>query len=244
MRSAGRGEISITRASPAFGAPHRCLHREPRDADARADAHAALLGDDVLSLRLPGDLARALRLRRERVFVYLARPRLDDERTARLMAIACASSRPARSPPSSSSSPTRCRPSAPGSGSCCHLAWIYGAAALPFFFAGCVITLAISAWTREINRLYLFDLAGAALGCLLLVPALGTLGAIDTVLLVALLASVAGWLLRAGASRWLSWLPRPRSSPGTGSRRSWCCTRPRASRQSRWSSRAGTPSRA
>ena len=136
-------------------------------------------------------------------------------------------------------------PFSPGLGILLSLAWIYGAAALPFFFAGCVITLAISAWTRQINRLYLFDLAGAALGCLLLVPALGTLGAIDTVLLVALLASArrmaaVGPALHAGSRGC-----RGRcSSPGTASRPSWSCARPRASRKRRSSSRAGTPSRA
>src|SRR5512134_3623833 len=40
--------------------------REPRHAGAGAHAHAALLGHDVLPLLLPGDLARALRLRGER----------------------------------------------------------------------------------------------------------------------------------------------------------------------------------
>ena len=129
------------------------------------------------------------------VFVYLARPRLDDERTARLMAIACALFAASTVAALFVILAHPLSPFSPGLGILLSLAWIYGAAALPFFFAGCVITLAISAWTREINRLYLFDLAGAALGCLLLVPALGTLGAIDTVLLVALLACVAGWLL-------------------------------------------------
>ncbi|HVQ24919.1 MAG TPA: hypothetical protein VMV01_07075, partial [Planctomycetota bacterium] len=131
------------------------------------------------------------------VFVYLARPRLDDERTARLMAIACALFAASTVAALFVILAHPLSPFSPGLGILLSLAWIYGAAALPFFFAGCVITLAISAWTREINRLYLFDLAGAALGCLLLVPALGTLGAIDTVLLVALLAALAGWLLSA-----------------------------------------------
>ena len=129
------------------------------------------------------------------VFVYLARPRLDDGRTAWLMAIACALFAASTVAALFVILAHPLSPFSPGLGILLSLAWIYGAAALPFFFAGCVITLAISAWTREINRLYLFDLAGAALGCLLLVPALGTLGAIDSVLLVALLASLAGWLL-------------------------------------------------
>ena len=34
--------------------------------------------------------------------------------------------------------------------------------ALPFFFAGCAVTLAITRLATEISKLYLFDLAGAA----------------------------------------------------------------------------------
>ena len=75
-----------------------------------------------------------------------------------------------------------------------RLARIYGAAALPFFFAGCAVTLAITRLAREISRLYLFDLAGAALGCLLLIPVLNTIGAINIVLLVSSVGAVAGVL--------------------------------------------------
>src|ERR1051325_5574258 len=57
-----------------------------------------------------------------------------------------------------------------------RLTKIYGATALPFFFAGCVITLAITKFAKEISKLYLFDLAGAALGCLLLIPVLNVIG--------------------------------------------------------------------
>src|SRR5262249_11779800 len=72
------------------------------------------------------------------------------------------------------------------------LAAIYGAAALAFFFSGCTITLAVTVWAPEAGRLYFFDLAGAAFGCLALVPALEFLGAVDSVLLVAVLAALAG----------------------------------------------------
>jgi predicted membrane-bound spermidine synthase len=85
-----------------------------------------------------------------------------------------------------------------------RLTKIYGATALPFFFAGCVVTLAITTYAKEISRLYLFDLAGAALGCLLLIPVLNLIGAINTVMLVsaiaaagALLFSTAGGVSRA-----------------------------------------------
>jgi hypothetical protein len=75
-----------------------------------------------------------------------------------------------------------------------RLARIYSAAALPFFFAGCAVTLAITRLAKEISKLYLFDLAGAALGCLLLIPVLNFLGAINIVLLVSALAAAAGIL--------------------------------------------------
>ena len=71
-----------------------------------------------------------------------------------------------------------------------RLARIYGATALPFFFAGSAVTIAIMRYAKEISKLYLFDLAGAALGCLLLIPVLNAIGAIDTVLLIATLAGV------------------------------------------------------
>ncbi|HSE36865.1 MAG TPA: hypothetical protein VLG74_06135, partial [Blastocatellia bacterium] len=75
-----------------------------------------------------------------------------------------------------------------------RLARIYGASALPFFFAGCAVTLAITRLAKEISKLYLFDLAGAALGCLLLIPVLNTIGAINIVLLVSALGAIAGVL--------------------------------------------------
>ena len=75
-----------------------------------------------------------------------------------------------------------------------RLAKIYAASALPFFFAGCAVTLAITRLAREISKLYLFDLAGAALGCLLLIPVLNAIGAINIVLLVSALGAAAGVL--------------------------------------------------
>lgn len=72
-----------------------------------------------------------------------------------------------------------------------RLTKIYSATALPFFFAGCAITLAITRLAKEISKLYLFDLAGAALGCLMLIPVLNAIGAINTVFLVSAIAAVA-----------------------------------------------------
>ncbi|MFY9610034.1 MAG: hypothetical protein WAU45_15625 [Blastocatellia bacterium] len=75
-----------------------------------------------------------------------------------------------------------------------RLGRIYGATSLPFFFAGCAVTLAITRLATEISKLYLFDLAGAALGCLLLIPVLNAIGAINIVLLVSAVAAAAGVL--------------------------------------------------
>lgn len=72
-----------------------------------------------------------------------------------------------------------------------RLAAIYGACVLPFFFAGCAVTLAVTGLAHDMGRLYFFDLAGAALGCLLLIPLLDALGAVNTVLAVSLVAAVA-----------------------------------------------------
>jgi hypothetical protein len=75
-----------------------------------------------------------------------------------------------------------------------RLAKIYLATSLPFFFAGCAVTIAITRLATQISKLYLFDLAGAALGCLLLIPVLNLAGAVNTVLLVAALGAVSALL--------------------------------------------------
>lgn len=135
------------------------------------------------------------------VALYVARPRLDEERTARLLAAATALFALTTVSALLVVLAHPLSPAAPGLSTLASLAWIYGAAALPFFFSGCTITLAITAWSSRISRLYLYDLAGAALGCVALVPLLGTLGAIDTVLLVAALSLAGGFLMSRRA--WL-----------------------------------------
>ena len=76
-----------------------------------------------------------------------------------------------------------------------RLTWIYGAAALPFFFAGGVVTLAIARYAQQMSRLYLFDLGGASLGCLLLIPVMDQLGAVNTILMIGAVAAVAALVL-------------------------------------------------
>jgi predicted membrane-bound spermidine synthase len=84
-----------------------------------------------------------------------------------------------------------------------RLAKIYGATTLPFFFAGCVVTLAITRLAEDISRLYVFDLAGAAVGCLLLIPVLDRIGAINTIFFIAAVAGCAAALFSfaEGSSR-------------------------------------------
>lgn len=80
---------------------------------------------------------------------------------------------------------------------------IYGATAISFFFAGCTVTIAITRYAKEISRLYLFDLAGAAAGCLLLIPLLNVIGAVNTVLLVSVLASITAVIFAGDTKGWL-----------------------------------------
>lgn len=91
----------------------------------------------------------------------------------------------------------------PGPENYYRLAKIYGATTLPFFFAGCVVTLAITRLAEDISRLYVFDLAGAAVGCLLLIPVLNQIGAINTIFFIAAAAGFAAALFSfaEGSSR-------------------------------------------
>jgi hypothetical protein len=85
---------------------------------------------------------------------------------------------------------------------------VYFAAALPFFAAGTTTSLVIGETIARVNRVYFADLMGAALGCLLLVPMLNTLGGPNTVLATSVLyaASAAVWygLGKNGAGRKLA----------------------------------------
>ncbi len=63
--------------------------------------------------------------------------------------------------------------------------------ALPFFFAGSCVALALAAYREDVSRLYFFDLFGAGLGCLLVVPLLAWLGGPGTVQAVSVIAAVA-----------------------------------------------------
>jgi len=91
-----------------------------------------------------------------------------------------------------------------------RFALLYAACAAPFFLFGAAITLAIVARAAVIGRLYLFDLGGAAAGCLLLVPLMDAGGGVNTILCVPIVAS-AGALLFALAPP-----PAPDAPPDAG----------------------------
>ncbi len=84
-----------------------------------------------------------------------------------------------------------------------QLALIYFTNALPFLGSGAIISLVISETIERVDRVYFFDLLGAAGGCLLLVPMLDAFGGPNTTLSVAVLfaAAAAIWFNLAGSTR-------------------------------------------
>jgi hypothetical protein len=87
------------------------------------------------------------------------------------------------------------------------LALIYFVAAIPFFVAGIVISIAIASTIQNVHRVYFFDLAGAGAGCILLIPLLNALGGPGTVIASAAFYSLAGffWFQAGDFPRW-GWL--------------------------------------
>jgi spermidine synthase len=83
------------------------------------------------------------------------------------------------------------------------LAAVYVACALPFFLAGTVVSLAISEAIDRVDRAYFFDLAGAAAGCLLLIPFLESFGGPNTLIAAGVLFAISAaiWFNQAGAFR-------------------------------------------
>ncbi len=82
-----------------------------------------------------------------------------------------------------------------------RLAVIYFTTALPFFVAGAIVSLAISETIVNVNRVYFYDLMGAAAGCVLLLGMLQLFGGPNTVLASAVLFAVAAaiWNSMAGS---------------------------------------------
>lgn len=83
------------------------------------------------------------------------------------------------------------------------LAAVYFASAMPFFFSGTVVSIAVAEGIQRVHRVYFFDLMGAAAGCLLLVPFLNYFGGPNTLIAVSVLFAVSAaiWYNLAGSPR-------------------------------------------
>jgi hypothetical protein len=73
-----------------------------------------------------------------------------------------------------------------------RIALIYVVISIPFIFSGICVTLALTKFPANVSKLYTADLAGAALGCILLIFILNITDAPTAVFVVAFLASVGG----------------------------------------------------
>jgi hypothetical protein len=80
--------------------------------------------------------------------------------------------------------------------------------AIPFTFGGIAVAIALTRFPGQTSMLYGFDLAGAALGCLLYPPLISWLGGSRFILLIAGILSITGVLLLSGVSPRNRWLTR------------------------------------
>jgi len=83
------------------------------------------------------------------------------------------------------------------------LAAVYLATTLPFFLAGVMVSMAIADAIERVDRAYFFDLAGAATGCLVLIPFLNLFGGPNTVIAAGVFYGIAAavWFHQAGRAR-------------------------------------------
>jgi MFS family permease len=89
----------------------------------------------------------------------------------------------------------------PTRGNLVRLAFIYLVCVIPFFLSGLVIALLMSHRAERANRLYFFDLFGAALGCLAFIPLTNLLGAPNAVLIGAVAGAGAAIVFARDDSR-------------------------------------------
>ncbi len=77
-----------------------------------------------------------------------------------------------------------------GSMATVELLTAYLVAAIPFLLTGTILSLVIADTIERVNRVYFFDLAGAAAGCAVLVPLLNWIGGPNTILVASVLFAV------------------------------------------------------
>ncbi len=85
------------------------------------------------------------------------------------------------------------------------LAHVYLATAAPLVCSGFAISLAIANAGANIGKIYMFDLVGAGVGCVLMVPAIGAFGAPGAVLICGALGAVSALLFILGDRGWPRW---------------------------------------
>jgi predicted membrane-bound spermidine synthase len=88
-----------------------------------------------------------------------------------------------------------------------YLLLTYAVAALPFVLSGICVSALLTAGRDAIGRFYGFDLLGAALGAIAVIPVVDAFGAPSGMLLAAVAASSSGLLLAARERRLLKLLP-------------------------------------
>jgi hypothetical protein len=79
------------------------------------------------------------------------------------------------------------------------IALTYAALSVPFIFSGIVVSVALTRFPRQVSALYAADLAGAALGCLVVGPMLRFTDAPTAVLATAAMTAGGAWLFATAA---------------------------------------------
>lgn len=81
-----------------------------------------------------------------------------------------------------------------------YLGLTFALVAVPFVFSGIAVCVALTRFPAQVGRLYAADLAGAAVGCLLVVALLRSIDAPAAVFVVGAVAALAAWLFAADAA--------------------------------------------
>ena len=79
---------------------------------------------------------------------------------------------------------------------------VYLLVLVPFFLSGLLLAYLFSAYSSRIRALYFWDLCGAALGCVIYIPFLRTIGPGGLMFAVAAVIVIAAWLL-SGGRKWV-----------------------------------------
>ena len=88
-----------------------------------------------------------------------------------------------------------------------YLLMTYAAATLPFLMAGICVSALLAAGKESIGKLYAYDLVGAALGAVAVIPVLDYVGAPMGLLVAAGAGCVSAWMLAGGAPASLKQYP-------------------------------------